>query len=392
MSSTDIIIVGGGPAGLTTAFLLRNKTVYVFEEHKELGIPKHCTGLVGLYTASFFNKIAGKNVLDNKYNSICYHIPCRSFCLYWNRPIAYRIKRPYLEQKLGDLIESIGHKLFLGKRIKTISVGKNRVEDNKGKTYSYGKLVIAEGAKGFLTKNIRGKNSWRNIIGIQRRVRIKNIEPYTFHVFFPKILRDFFAWLVPIDYEEALIGYGLRIGQYINYDLIQCYVEKRTGLKTGSGIEVFGGLIPISRPGAGVIENIYFIGDSLPFTKPFTGGGLYGIALLAPYLAIELEQNIPIFKKSLQQYRSRLNLQFIARDLSIKISGTWVVPALLELLTRFGISIKQEDYDRHENIVLKALPILLTQPWLLPYILYSRDTCVKPLHSIHAYSFSAYQL
>ena len=44
----DVIVIGGGPAGLAAAAELarRGRTVAVFEEHDTIGSPVHCTGVL----------------------------------------------------------------------------------------------------------------------------------------------------------------------------------------------------------------------------------------------------------------------------------------------------------------------------------------------------------
>src|SRR5215471_5732705 len=45
----DVAIVGAGPAGLTAARALasRGRDVVVLEEHSRIGVPVHCTGVLG---------------------------------------------------------------------------------------------------------------------------------------------------------------------------------------------------------------------------------------------------------------------------------------------------------------------------------------------------------
>ena len=48
--NTDVLVVGGGPAGLIFAEKLSRKGIPVtlFEEHSEIGTPSHCAGLLSI--------------------------------------------------------------------------------------------------------------------------------------------------------------------------------------------------------------------------------------------------------------------------------------------------------------------------------------------------------
>ena len=92
-----ISIVGGGPAGCYSAFLLAKagKKVNIIEEHKQIGSPVQCTGIV---TSSI------KKIIPIKKNAILNKIS-RAKIFSKNNSVEIKLKNPNLvldRQKLDQ--------------------------------------------------------------------------------------------------------------------------------------------------------------------------------------------------------------------------------------------------------------------------------------------------
>ncbi len=348
----DVVIIGAGPAGLTTSFFLRDLEVLIIEEHFSPGTPKHCTGLVGEYTAEFYKSILGQEIIDNEYSRIIFHTPRGKHILDFKQPVAYHVSRPLLEEKLLEKNISLGHGYLNRIRAKPgPRPGEILVRD---KTIRPKNIVAADGPLSIFARRYMGRRP-SFIVGVQKIHRATGIDTDEFHVFYNNHTQWFFQWMVPLDTDRILIGYAERPGRIPSHDIVIRLIESRTSVSLGEAIETFGGVIPIDKPPRSPIYNnmIYFIGDSLPATKPYTGGGLYGIARLSKPLAQAIIENNPsIYREEYSRFRKRLVAEHLATSIS-RLIGYWIPARITGLMFERGL-IDSSVYDNHSKIILKA--------------------------------------
>ncbi len=368
----DVGVIGGGAAGLTVSSLLPSSLeVIVFEEDSRIGYPKHCTGLVGLLTTEFYTSLLDRSIVVNKYYSVSFIIGGDVFSINSREPLAYRIDRPLLEEKLYDRTVSRGHSVLFRERVFDT---KPYCIETRGKEYSVDYIVLAEGSKHTITRKYIG--FVKKYIGYQYRVRVGSVNPYNLYVVYPSMVREGFLWITPLDSDQALIGYLYSRALSRDYLFKKC---SRIVEGIGSVLEGFGGPIPVDKVKWSGLEPVLPIGDTIPSTKPFSGGGLYGISVLTPYLVEAIVKEKPcLYWRRLWMYKRKQDLQLLIKNISLKLGGLAYTPLLISRLYRFGVSIGGREYDMHERILYKSIPILVTQPWILLQNLSSLKNLLKP--------------
>jgi digeranylgeranylglycerophospholipid reductase len=260
-----ISIIGAGPAGCYAAYLLakEGKEVQIFEEHKEIGLPIQCTGLV---TSSIKDILKlKKNIIINEINKV--KIFSKNNCL----ELKLKDKNLVLDRKkfdnyLADLAISKGAKIFLNYKFtdnkkNIIKIKYNNEQETVLKT-DY--LIGADGPLSQVAKSNNLLKKRKILTGIQAIVKLKNDNCIEFY---PSI--GTFAWVVPENKETCRIG----VASYKNPKEDFNKLLKLKNIK--NTLEIQGGLIPIYTPKLKTRkDNIYLIGDAASQVKATTGGGI----------------------------------------------------------------------------------------------------------------------
>ncbi len=262
-----ITIIGAGPSGCYSAYLLSKagKDVQIFEEHKEIGKPVQCTGLV----TSSINKLLKlkKDVIVNKIDRV------KIFSKNNFLELKLKNKNLVLDRKkfdncLADLAISQGTKIFLNYKFmenknKLIKIKYNNKNETILKT-DY--LIGADGPLSQVAKsnNLFGKRKF--MAGIQAVVKFKNENQIEFY---PSI--GAFAWVVPENREVCRVG----VASYSNpYEAFNRFLKSKN-ISNKNIIEKQGGLIPIYNPSLKTKnDNVYLVGDAAAQVKATTGGGI----------------------------------------------------------------------------------------------------------------------
>jgi flavin-dependent dehydrogenase len=331
-----INIIGAGPIGSYLAYLLARKKqqVHVYEEHKTIGKPVQCAGIV---TSSIFDSIdfSINPCIKNKIKKI--EINSKNYSVEFN------IRRPDLiidREKFDKLIynkaKKSGAKFYLGKKLISVNEREGHLisfikSNNKIKEIPTNIVVGADGPLSLVARKI---NKTQKIIpAIQARVRTKKTPDKNKIIIYLK--SKTFVWIIPKN----------ELKKYIK----------------GKVLEWQSGIVPCYDKFVHK-GNIYLVGDAAGQIKETTYGGivpgLRGANALAKSILENKNYNFELKKVSRELWihhkiRNFLN-KFSEKDYDL----------LLKLVKQDKIKKILENTDR-DNMKKSMIKIFILEPRFL---------------------------
>ncbi|HWQ17064.1 MAG TPA: NAD(P)/FAD-dependent oxidoreductase [Sulfolobales archaeon] len=364
--SVEILIVGGGFAGLLTASRIPGSVV--FEENPQVGIPPHCTGLVSERTVSLIGSPARESMIARYRSIVVERLRGGEIVNLVPDQAVVRLDRVLLEKILE--IEAINQGSAVYTRTRVLSIGDGSiVANNKHGVHRYtGSLVvIAEGSQQKFSRSLGLVRKPELLVGIQGFTKTHGgLDEDEIYVFVDdEIFRDFFGWLIPLGSRTALVGMATRLRDthYRRLGLFLRILYKRKFLEESRLARMYGGLVvrgsPLEKHYTG---SIVAVGDASNFTKPFSGGGLYPSSIQIGALASKLRKHEPL--EALMKYASEIRdyVGSLKRQLAItRIIEKLGVEKTLLMLSKLGILKNTEsfNYDHHDKSLYTKLKKLL---------------------------------
>src|SRR3989441_1759115 len=285
----DAIVVGAAPAGFSRAFRAGEGGLNapLLEEHEELGVPTHCSGIVWGETNRLY-KVPDDVVLSRP--SACLVISPGGRVAELEDPgeeIAV-LDRAGFDRAIAASVLEAGGAIGTGCRVDHVRNGDRsvEVETNHGERLRARALVLACGVT-YRFHPLLGSRLPSPILHTARmELAASPADKLEVHVG-RQVAPEGLAWLVPFRRDDATY---VKSGALLRGDA-RLYLEKflarpsiASRLQESPG-EPIRRLMPVAPVTKSYADRIVAVGDAAGLTKPVSGGGIFYSLLSAQFAA-----------------------------------------------------------------------------------------------------------
>ncbi|MBL7075695.1 NAD(P)/FAD-dependent oxidoreductase, partial [candidate division KSB1 bacterium] len=316
--SYDVIVVGGGPAGLLAARTAAEGgvSVLLLEKDREIGVPVRCAEGVGVKGLKEFME-PDDRWIANRIDGVRFIAPDGTVVPVYSQELGYILNRKVFDYELARQAAA------RGVRILTKAFVNGLIRENgwvKGVTVLYdgreqmiGAQVVI-GADGVESRagrwaGLRTMTTPRNMeICAQMTLAHSAIDQRFCDFFFgKKVAPGGYVWIFPKGERLANVGIGIR-GDYVKnrspLSYLNEFVEKR--FPGAAILTMVAGGVPIDKPVKRMVTNGFMLaGDAAHQSNPMSGGGIINAmeaGRLAGQVAARAIREENVSQKRLEEY------------------------------------------------------------------------------------------
>jgi geranylgeranyl reductase family protein len=286
----DVIVVGGGPAGLLAArdLAAAGFSTLVVEEHESIGVPVHCTGVLGM---SAFDELElpRHTILHTAHAARFISADGSSILIDHDRVRAAIIDRGQFDATLAASAAHAGAEIRPGCRVRDITVERDGVvvATAAGSLLSRA-CIIACGANYRFNRRLGLGLPRLFVHSAQREVPFPSADHVEVYLG-RHIAAGGFGWLVPFrrgTTSYARVGVMCEARPGAAFKQLAACIDRRFATRTASEeprVKVLP-LAPVERTWS---QRVIAVGDAAGLVKATTGGGIY-FGLLSGRIAAEV--------------------------------------------------------------------------------------------------------
>ncbi|MHA2180523.1 MAG: geranylgeranyl reductase family protein [Promethearchaeota archaeon] len=386
----DVCIVGGSIAGNYLSFLLSNTKfkIAVIEEHKEIGLPLQCAGIVSQKLSKLIQ--FPEEIILNRVKVAKIVAPQGISIKISSTEEPYIIDRVALDRFFYEKVQNKKNiHYFTGEKFKSFKyikhTNQNSIQVETSRRIIESKLLIGcDGPLSSVAKSVGVKN--KNLYATQIRISGNFDENQAIMYFNPK-WKELFGWVVPEGNDTFRIGLASSQNLKKNFQSL----IKQLKLDSNKKIDQQGGLIPYGTMNKLAFDNILLLGDSACQVKATTGGGIIMLLVATKYAVNCIQKcfkNDNFSKKFIKKYYESPCLSSIGKELKTH----YLIRVILERLTpkdfaelfRILRTTKMEyiinlysDMDFPKRFIFKFLRNPRVVSFLIKFIIRKPDTIVN---------------
>ncbi|UCH03722.1 MAG: NAD(P)/FAD-dependent oxidoreductase [Candidatus Thorarchaeota archaeon] len=284
----DVIIAGGGPAGLITSRRVAEDghNVAVLEEHPEIGRPDHCAGLISTSGLRSLKLRPPKDVVQNHVSAARIFAPSgQSILIERGKREAFVLDRSRFDSWLAEKAADAGAEILTKNKVLDVDCAKQKpctvtLKTGEGREIKRSQVVVdAEGSRCQLSR----------LVGLPTVPRRNKYPAYQFEMSGVDIADDvvemyygrhvapgFFAWIIPLGDGRARVGLAakdlakMRLEASIRQHPVMSKRLEHAYIERG-----FGGIVLVGTPIKRTVSGRFLVvGDAAGMVKPTTGGGV----------------------------------------------------------------------------------------------------------------------
>ncbi len=328
MEEFDVIIAGGGPAGLRTAIKAAEKKlkVLLLEKDQEIGSPVRCGEGLGI---GWFKRLEiepkPEFAVHPIFGAVLYSPLGKELVVRFDKVSGYIIERRMFEKHLAREAASKGAKIIAKSTVLDVLkegeqiTGVKALIDGKEKEFKSKIVVAADGVESTVARKA-GLNTTNNLYHVDSGYQYEMAgvdfkHPDLISLYFTtEFAPRGYVWIFPKGEIEgkkyANIGVGiLGSDTKTAKKYLDSWLETQPLLKNGSKIIVNAGCIPVGGfLDKMTLNGLIAVGDAAHQVNPIHGGGM-GIAMEAADIAVEVIfeaiQKNDLSDKFLSQYTEK---------------------------------------------------------------------------------------